>query len=206
MLSQSAQASPAQYGIWVSAQAGGDGRAYHLPLLLWFDGPLDVPALLDACTATVARHGILSAAVAEPGDTLRQFPAAAPPPVTIADRPPDIELFIASQVARGFDLRTGPLLRFTLAPAGPGRPLLLAVAHHLVFDGMSKDILVRDLAAAYSARITSGAAGLAPLDPSHAGAAPAQRRGAAAGLPAAREFWGRHWREPEDIVLPAQRR
>ncbi|MFB9474180.1 amino acid adenylation domain-containing protein [Nonomuraea salmonea] len=185
---ESVPASYVQQDMWVGERMGA-GPAYHMPLALWFDGDLDVPALLGACEAMAARHPVLATAVAESGDGLRLVPAAEPS-VTVADLD-DPDRLIREESARPFDLEKGPLARFTLAPAGEGRHLLLVVAHHLVFDGISKDILVRDLAAAY------GSESLRPLPFTW------QEPGEDV-LAAAREFWA--GREPAEIVLPGQRR
>ncbi|TKK87743.1 non-ribosomal peptide synthetase [Herbidospora galbida] len=136
------KASPMQQGMWTAARLGA-GTAYHLPVSIWFDGDLDVPALLAACAAVVARHRVLSTLVTESGDVVE---GPAPTVSVTAEATPE---FVAAEVARPFDLDHGPLARFTLAPAGEGRHLLLFVAHHLVFDGLSQDVLVRDLARHY---------------------------------------------------------
>ncbi|MGW0801595.1 amino acid adenylation domain-containing protein [Nonomuraea sp. NPDC002799] len=184
----------AQQGMWISERMGA-GLAYHLPLALWLDGDLDMAALLSACAGVAARHPVLATTVAESGDGLRLVAAAAPP-VTVAHLPdpsPEaLDRLIREEVAREFDLERGPLARFILVPAGPKRHLLLFVAHHLVFDGLSKDILVRDLAALYAGDAWREPLSFAEDEP--------QR------LPAAREFWARRWSEPAAIVLPGQRR
>ncbi|WP_214109320.1 non-ribosomal peptide synthetase [Acrocarpospora catenulata] len=201
-LQESIAASFAQQGIWISERLGA-GAAYHMPLALWFDGDLDVPALLAACDGVVARHPVLAATVAEDGDGLHLAEAAAPP-VTVADLPDPtpraLDRLVAEETARPFDLEKGPLARFVLVPAGWRRHLLLFVAHHLVFDGMSKDILVRDLARYYAERTD-------PREPlSFADAARAERERVRAALPAAREFWAGRRTEPAELVLPGQRR
>ncbi|MGP3963942.1 amino acid adenylation domain-containing protein [Nonomuraea sp. 3N208] len=200
---ESTPASFTQQSMWIGERMGA-GLTYHMPLALWFDGDLDVAALLAACADVVARHPVLATAVAESGDGLRVVPAAEPS-VTLADLPdpsPDaLERLIREEVTRGFDLEKGPLARFTIAPAGPGRHLLLFVAHHLVFDGMSKDILVRDLARFYEAG-SRGAGSRGAVEPlSFAGHEPGT-----GVLAAAREFWAGRWAEPAEIVLPGQRR
>ncbi|MDA0635147.1 amino acid adenylation domain-containing protein, partial [Nonomuraea sp. MCN248] len=191
-------ASFVQQDMWVGERMGA-GLTYHLPLALWFDGELDVSRLLGACAGVVARHPVLATAVAESGDGLRLVPAAEPV-VTLADLPdpsPDaLERLIRQESAREFDLEKGPPARFTLAPAGPGRHLLLFVAHHLVFDGMSKDILVRDLARFYA----SGSGGA--VEP----VSFAWREPGPDALAEAREFWAGRWSEPAELVLPGQRR
>ncbi|MED7924030.1 amino acid adenylation domain-containing protein [Nonomuraea sp. LP-02] len=193
--------SYAQEGMWIAARMGA-GPAYHLPLALWFDGDLDVDALLSACAAVVARHPVLATTVTGDGGGAR-LTMAGEPPVTLArpSGPDALERLVRDEVARPFDLDGGPVARFTLAPAGPGRHLLLFVAHHLVFDGMSKDILVRDLARFYA----TGARG--PVTPlPFAPAAAAERGRAEAALPAARAFWAGRRTEPAELVLPGQRR
>ncbi|ETK35217.1 non-ribosomal peptide synthetase [Microbispora sp. ATCC PTA-5024] len=198
-------ASFAQQGMWMAERMGA-GTAYHMPLALRFDGDLDVSALLAACGDVVARHPVLATTVEETGDGLRLVPAAEPS-VTLADpadpSPEAIDRLVREESARGFDLEKGPLARFTLVRTGAERHLLLVVAHHLVFDGMSKDILVRDLARYYEAR--TGGRPPEPVTPlSFAEAAAAEHERVAEALPAARAFWSAA--EPGETVLPGLRR
>ena len=53
--------------------------------------------------------------------------------------------------ARPFDLARGPLLRATLLRLGEQEHVLLLVMHHIVSDGWSMGVLVRELAALYAA-------------------------------------------------------
>jgi amino acid adenylation domain-containing protein len=190
---ESMLASVAQHEMWVGEKLGA-GPAYRMPLALWLDGDLDVAALRGACEDVIARHPVLATTVVSSGRELRQAPAAIPPvTVTDASAPGATQRLIRDQTQAGFDLATGPLARFTIATAGPGRHLLLIVAHHIVFDGMSTHILVRDLARFYAARVSGAPAAPEPL--SFAAAAAAGRERAAAALPAARQFWARQLRE-----------
>ncbi|WP_440099570.1 condensation domain-containing protein [Streptosporangium sp. H16] len=100
---------------------------------------------------------------------------------------------VREEILREFDLEKGPLARFTLFGIDPGRHLLLFVAHHLVFDGQSKDILVRDLAAFYNGEPPPP---LPALDHGRA-----ERERVAALLPGAREFWKPRWRDPGETVV-----
>jgi amino acid adenylation domain-containing protein len=76
----------------------------------------------------------------------------------------------------------------------------LFVAHHLVFDGASKDVLVRDLAACYDARV-SGEEPALPAVPDYAVHVDAETQRVAAAVPGAKSFWADRWR-PQDVVLP----
>ncbi len=197
-------ASYAQQTMCAGEQMGG-GQAYRMPLAMWFDGDLDVTALVAACGDVVARHPILATTVKKTGDafTLTAVPA---PAVTIAAAagPAAVEQLIRHETERGFDLDDGPLARFTLAAAGPGRHLLLFVAHHLVFDGLSKDILVRDLARYYRARSAGADHEIVPL--SFAAAADDERGRLIAALDGARTFWAARWTTATEVMLPRQRR
>jgi amino acid adenylation domain-containing protein/non-ribosomal peptide synthase protein (TIGR01720 family) len=57
---------------------------------------------------------------------------------------------VADEIHASFDLGSGPLLKVVLfVSAGPWRPYLFLVAHHLVVDGVSWRILLDDLDTAY---------------------------------------------------------
>ncbi|NEC22055.1 AMP-binding protein, partial [Streptomyces parvus] len=89
--------------------------------------------------------------------------------------------------ARPFDLAAGPLVRFALVTAGDAGPVLHAVVHHLVFDGMSKDVLLAEILGAETT------AGLPPNEPAEPTAEEAS---------AAAEFWTGRWSDPAAPVLP----
>ncbi|MEV0457759.1 non-ribosomal peptide synthetase [Catellatospora methionotrophica] len=179
--------NPISHGVWFTEQAAVAGTAYHMALGVWFDGELDRHALGEACAAVVARHPVLGCAVSLDGDLPRLVPAAEK--ITLSDAPHS-QARVREEIARPYDLSRGPLARFTLLRETPTRHLLLFTAHHLVFDGMSKDLLLADLAAAYR-----GAA-LAPL-PALSGEEPGEH-----AVESARTYWAAHWTEPGEAVLP----
>ncbi|MET7677305.1 amino acid adenylation domain-containing protein [Streptomyces seoulensis] len=61
-----------------------------------------------------------------------------------------LEAFLAEDRTRRFDLTTPPLMRFTLVHTGPGRHQLVMTSHHLLFDGWSVPLLVRELFELYA--------------------------------------------------------
>ncbi|HXM55584.1 MAG TPA: amino acid adenylation domain-containing protein, partial [Candidatus Dormibacteraeota bacterium] len=163
--------SLAQRGIWFTERSADLGAVYEVPLAIAFEGDLDVEALEVAWGAVVARHPQLACAVREDQGVPCLVPA-------------------------------GPgeaLARATVTRVGPGRFELAIVAHHLVFDGASKDVLVRDLAACYR-----GAA-LPPLSTTAADHVARQRERVEALLPAARAFWAGRWSGGAAPVLPGLR-
>ncbi len=82
---------------------------------------------------------------------------------------------------RAFDLRQGPLWSVVLLRVAPGRHVVAVTLFHLIADGWSTGVLLRDLRAAYLARTGAGPA-LRPLKLSYLAAtadpqlSPAQRR------------------------------
>lgn len=176
------QASAAQHGMWVAA-AGAAPTAYHMPLAVTFAHDPDVGLLTKACAAVVERHALLSSAVVDRDGVayLTRAPAAA---LRVAGPGEPA----GEEIARPFDLAEGPLVRFALF----GRTLLVT-AHHLVFDGQSKEVLLRDLAAFYAGEIP------APLPGTAEDELAADAARLAAGRTAAAAFWEGRWAEP----LPA---
>ncbi|MBE3015232.1 hypothetical protein IL992_39615 [Microbispora sp. NEAU-D428] len=177
------QVSFAQHGMWVTERTGA-GSAYHMPIVIRFDGsPAPDPAVLaTACASVVERHPLLGMAVREHDGVPHLVPATRPPCLETGGS-------VEEAVRRPFDLENGPLVRFTLVG-----DTLVVVAHHLVFDGGSKDVLVADLAAFAAGAVPPP---LEPLD--HAAG---QRERVAALLGEARAFWADRWREPGETVLP----
>jgi acyl carrier protein len=176
------QLSFTQHGMWIAARMGA-ATAYHMPVVVTLDGPPDRGALAKACRAVVERHPLLGCAVRD---------ADGDPVLVPAERQPALEEAgsVAEAVTRPFDLHTGPLARFALV----GEDTFVVVAHHLVFDGASKDVLVADLAACYRGEVP---AELPPAD-----SVAAQRDRVAALLPEAAEFWAGRWHEPADTAVP----
>ncbi|MDF2711841.1 MAG: phosphopantetheine-binding [Nonomuraea muscovyensis] len=188
------EASYAQHGMWITERMGA-GSAYHMPVLIRFRTPPDVGALAEACRRVVGRHRLLAAALAERDGAPHLVPARETAALRVAqggaggragDGAGDT---VAEEIARPFDLGRGPLIRFTLVG-----DTLVVVAHHVVFDGRSKDLLVDDLATLYRGGVP------APLEP--LGHAEAERERVAGLLPAARAFWAARWREPRGTAVP----
>jgi amino acid adenylation domain-containing protein/non-ribosomal peptide synthase protein (TIGR01720 family) len=120
----------------------------------WFDlsGPLDSARFRAAAAAMLARYPNLGIAITrDPEGRLLQVskPSAVPwreTELTAAGLPG----LLAADRLIGFDLESGPLLRFTVARVDTGRHVLLLTNHHLVLDGWSVPILMADLWALYA--------------------------------------------------------
>ncbi|HEX5872351.1 MAG TPA: aminotransferase class III-fold pyridoxal phosphate-dependent enzyme, partial [Longimicrobium sp.] len=149
--------TPAQRQIWVHAQFGDDAsRAYNEQVLVGLRGRPDADALRAAVADLVAHHESLRTVFAS-DEVQLVLPALAELPVFIddSDAPADparLEQAMADAVSGVFDLETGPLFRVYLHANGPEGSVLQLVVHHIAADGLSLDILQRDLGTALAAR------------------------------------------------------
>ncbi|MBC3840981.1 amino acid adenylation domain-containing protein [Streptacidiphilus sp. 4-A2] len=158
--------SDAQRRLWFFNQAGS-GAAYHIPLLLDLDGPVDAGALRAALGDLVVRHEVLRTVFGVQDEQPYQLPLPADtarPGLTELDLDPELLPGTARELAaRPFDLARELPLRAWLIRTGPRRHALLLVLHHIAADGGSMEPLLTDLATAYGARLAGGAPRWAPL-------------------------------------------
>ncbi|MER7766095.1 amino acid adenylation domain-containing protein [Kitasatospora sp. NPDC096140] len=123
-------------------------------------GEVALDRLHAACDALVARHDALRARfdLDELGEARQSVPARVTVPWAEHDlrgldaeeqRTRTAELLAADKAAR-FDLARPPLLRFAVVSTADDRHLLVFTSHHVLFDGWSVGIMLKDLFAAYS--------------------------------------------------------
>ncbi|MEV0281340.1 non-ribosomal peptide synthase/polyketide synthase [Streptomyces sp. NPDC050610] len=153
--------SPLQSGLLFHGlfdERGDD--VYTVQTVLDFDGALDIPAFRAAGRALLARHANLRAGFRHEGLSrpVQVIPAEAEVPWRELDlsglgegeREAETERFLAEERQRRFDLSRPPLLRFTLLALGDGRHRLVLTCHHLLLDGWSSPIVLRELFALYA--------------------------------------------------------
>jgi amino acid adenylation domain-containing protein len=159
-LALTAPVTPSQQELWTAAQMGREAScAFNESNTLRFAGPLDVGALRTALQDLVQRHEALRTTLSSDGRTLC-IAAASVLEVPLHDlsalRPEEqqarTDRLLGREVQEPFDLERGPLLRALLIRLGPEAHLLGLTAHHIVCDGWSTGVMMRDLAALYTAR------------------------------------------------------
>ncbi|MFP2910748.1 amino acid adenylation domain-containing protein, partial [Pyxidicoccus sp. 3LFB2] len=147
--------SPAQERLWFIHQLQPDSGAYHIPQAAELHGAVDTRALDSALRWLLERHSVLRTTVAshqgQPHAALAPVPAHVLHVENAAAQPGWVAQRLHQESWRPFSLERGPLYRFLLLKAGEDRHVLLAVFHHLVVDGLSLDIILRELGEAYAA-------------------------------------------------------
>jgi acyl carrier protein len=127
---------------------------YNLPVLLHLDGALDVGLLEQSLNHIIARHQILRTTFAlQDGEPVQRIaPTLALPLVTLAlSDAATLEMQINELVTAPFDLSRGPLLRAHLLRADATEQYLVFVFHHIISDGWSVNLFLKELGAIYQA-------------------------------------------------------
>ncbi|AGC45224.1 non-ribosomal peptide synthetase [Myxococcus stipitatus DSM 14675] len=148
----------AQQRMWFLDRLAPGGAAYNAPSALELKGPLDVDALERAFTELVRRHESLRTCFPDEGGVPVQVIAPPSPcrlhrvELTEDDaREATLRRLVQDEVVRPFDLAQGPLLRVTLVKLAEDAHVLVLVLHHIVSDGWSTGVLVKEVAALYEA-------------------------------------------------------
>ncbi len=125
--------------------------AHNISGALRLEGMLSIDALQATFDAVIARHQSLRSTIRdEQGRPVQSIAPAAPLPIRTVETTQWRDLY-AEEVARGFDLSAGPLLRATLIRLADREHILLITMHHIVSDGWSIGVLMREIAELYTA-------------------------------------------------------
>ncbi|WP_328784617.1 amino acid adenylation domain-containing protein [Streptomyces canus] len=128
---------------------------YLVQLVFDLEGPVDTGRLRAAWQALLDRHPNLRAAFRrrKGGAPVQVVPHRATLPWTETDVDSEggWSRLLDADRDRGFDPATPPLIRCTLARLPDGRHRLLVTHHHILLDGWSVSVLVRELLALYKA-------------------------------------------------------
>ena len=159
-----------QREIWLADQLGVDASlAFNLSVSLSLRGRLDVQALRRSLQDLVDRHEALRANIGPDGETfcvLERFEIPCPMS-DLADldevaRKAAIDTHLRATVETPFALGTQALFRAQLLRLAEDEHLLVLTAHHIVCDGWSWWVVVRELGALYGQRCGAAVESLAP--------------------------------------------
>jgi amino acid adenylation domain-containing protein len=187
--------SLAQQRLWFIDQLDpAASAAYHIPAALRLVGRLDVTALQATLNHIVARHESLRTSFPSTEGVPYQQIAPAGSGFALTERDLSVlddesrdrragELAVA-EARTPFDLSAGPLIRGQLLKLADEEHVLLITQHHIVTDAWSLNVLVRELAALYTAFNRGEDDPLPPLEIQYADYAQ----------------WQRHWLQGEELT------
>ncbi len=162
----------AQERLWFFDQLEPGNPFYNLCGALRLTGQLNAEALRHSIERIIDRHEVLRTAFAAVEGQPIQVVAAAGdfqmPLIDLSDRSPsereaEVEKLSAEEARSPFDLTQPNLLRAKLLRLGETEHILILSAHHIVFDGWSLGVFLRELSAIYQAFSADKLAALPPL-------------------------------------------
>ncbi len=164
-ISRRAQFSPAplslaQQRLWFLDRLAPGNAAYNISAAVRLQGTLNVTALEQSVGEVIRRHEALRTTFATVNGEPAQLIADALPfklavvdlqELPELDQPAAVKQWSVAEAQHSFDLAAGSLLRVTLLQLGATESIALLTLHHIVSDGWSIAVLVREVAALYAA-------------------------------------------------------
>jgi amino acid adenylation domain-containing protein len=204
--------SSAQQRLWFLHQLQPDSCAYHVPEAVELHGALQPEVLEAALRWLVERHAVLrSTFVSVEGQPeVRVRPLPDSPLLRVESLEDDADALasrLRQQADAPFCLEDGPLFRFVLWRLSPQHHVLLLVFHHLLVDGLSLDVLMRELGEAWTALSRGQSPSLPPVRLGYADVAAWQQSPAVLAREEAQlRWWRQHLHDaPSLLQLPTDR-
>ncbi|ASS75246.1 hypothetical protein CIG75_09795 [Tumebacillus algifaecis] len=181
----------AQQRLWLLDSLLEERHAYNIPFAIRLRGDLDVTALERSLSELISRHEALRTTIAVlDGRPMQLIREAAPydlPQLDLRDQLPEtreagVALIVQEEERHLFDLQQGPLVRFRLLRTDEQEHVLVFNIHHIVSDGWSSGVMVREVSALYKAFATGETSPFAELPMQYADYAVWQKEWLASGV------------------------
>ena len=175
----------AQQRLWFIDRLEPGSPVYNFPAAVRLTGPLDLAALRRSLDEIVRRHEALRTTFAiadgRPVQIIAPLLKLTLPLVDLqtlpaGDRESELRRLATEEAQRPFDLAKGPLVRATVLRFGGQDHVGLLTMHHIVTDGWSTGILIRELAILYESYCSGRPSPLPELTIQYADFADWQRR------------------------------
>lgn len=202
----------AQGRLWFLDRLAPGSAGYSMPGGLRLRGVLDIRALEASLREVVRRHETLRTTFEDDGGQAVQrvhpsldvpLPVVDLRAIPAGDRDARVRALAATEAAEPFDLARGPLIRARLLRLADDDHVLLFNMHHIVSDGWSMGVLVREVTALYAAFAQGRPSPLDELPIQYADYAAWQRRFLDSdSMKGQQEYWIRHLRGASNLDLP----
>jgi amino acid adenylation domain-containing protein len=175
----------AQQRLWFFDRLKPGNPAYNIPAAVRLRGPFNLAALEQSLNEIVKRHESLRTTFGDVDGRPTQLIASTVtiklPVIDLRTLPPgeretEVRRLVTAEAQLPFDLSRGPLLRGTVLRLDDAEHVGLLTMHHIVSDGWSTAILVREMATLYVAFCAGGSSPLPALPIQYADFAQWQRQ------------------------------
>jgi acyl carrier protein len=175
----------AQQRLWFLDQLDPGNAAYNVPEALALKGDLNIEALERAINEIIRRHEILRTRIeVEVGEPIQVIDKWEPRRLEVIDlrrwpreeKEAEVRNRIRAEAETGFYLRNGPLLRVKALKLEEEEHVILYTMSHIVSDGWSMGILMREVGVVYQAYLAGELSPLEELDIQYADYAKWQRQ------------------------------
>jgi amino acid adenylation domain-containing protein len=187
----------AQQRLWFFDQLQPNSPIYNMPFPLRLTGQLNIEALEQTLSEIVRRHEVLRTTFASvAGQPVQIIRPPQPFQLTVTDlsgwdeaeREQQAQREVQEEARRAFDLTQGPLLRVFLVRLSAAEHVVLFTMHHIISDGWSLGVLVRELVTLYEAYLGNRSSPLPELAVQYADYA----------------VWQRDWLQGEELEAQVQ--
>ena len=145
-----------QERLWFIEQLEESGGAYNMPYAWRVRGPLDCEALTHSVNELIRRHESLRTRFATADGEAVQLidpPDKAPLRIVevgaISER--ELNARVRAEALARIDLSSGPLFRVTVFRLADDDAVLMTAMHHIISDGWSMGVLLREIGVLYEA-------------------------------------------------------
>ncbi|MDZ8030996.1 non-ribosomal peptide synthetase [Nostoc sp. DedSLP04] len=150
----------AQQGLWFINQLNPDSPTYNIPIVISFKGCINLAILQDSLNEIVRRHEVLRTSfTVSDGQPIQVINQAVPLTLAVEDlrvlseneRTQEAQRLAIELAQQPFDLSAQSLLRTKILQLNDKSYQLLIALHHIIADGWSIGILIKELTALYEA-------------------------------------------------------
>lgn len=204
--------SYAQQRLWFLNELEGPNAAYNMPALFRVKGNIDVRALRLSIEDIVKRHEMMRTVFTEiEGIAYQKVISPFEYPIVIDDisgqskqeQAQLCEKIIAKSLMTTFDLSKAPLFMLKLVKLTGNEAILIINMHHIISDGWSTGVLVRELTALYNGYCTGKPVRLAELEVQYSDYSHWQREFLAGNSYKSKiSFWTEYLRDAPALELP----
>ncbi len=161
----------AQQRLWFLAQLAGQSASYNIPTALRLEGRVNEQALQSALTDLVQRHQTLHVCfpmldgqpTVQVNDVYKPLSVTDLSGLADAEQKRQVAEWLAGHAGSSFDLSTGPLFKAQLLRLGSEQHILLFNMHHIISDGWSTGVMIREWCRLYDAYLQNREAQLPEL-------------------------------------------